>query len=472
MGGVPAEAPFEITAQSPAPGDENMWLRQPIDITFSHEVDAETVSAETVKVLAGDEDLAVAVSLLDDERTVRVLLEEIPTAPVELSVSVSSDVASTDGEAIEATEWSVTAPEWVHLPPVDRGDTLLQEFPALATDAEGNVVVAWSERHAEFADRSNLYVSRWTPGGWEHLGERISETGEAWAPKLAVTGEGNPVVSYTDVDSPGPYNETQVFVEAWDGDAWQALGGGLSWVELSGGNATDAWGQDMALDSSGNPVVGWSEFIEGTGVFLLLSRWNGTEWSAPRSVSENLDSVTSNLSALALDGAGRAVVAFQDDAGGNLAEAKHYVTAVPASGSETRFGAPDDTGLVYDMKVVVDGDDRPWVIYRVAAEGGDVLPVKYWDGEAWVAAGEPLNASDDANTPAALPEIVLDGTGAPIVTWAEADSLHLRRWSGTAWEPIGGGVPPMIGDLAIDPFDAPVIAGPTESGVQVVRLNR
>ncbi len=98
------------------------------------------------------------------------------------------------------------------------------------------------------------------------------------------------------------------------------------------------------------------------------------------------------------------------------------------------------------------------------------VPDAGWSG-TWQPLGSPLGHEAQV-----YPAMALDGSGAPLVAYVEliespgvvATELHVARWSGTTWEPLGGTIAsstdrlpytaPLFVRLAIDGSGRPVLA--------------
>lgn len=114
------------------------------------------------------------------------------------------------------------------------------------------------------------------------------------------------------------------------------------------------------------------------------------------------------------------------------------------------------------------------------------LHVARWEGTQWVALGEPLGARTGSDAELSEPSMVLDPHGNPVVLWREThdytvSSLHVARWTGSTWEPLGRGVASglrsyqRVSALAVDARGAPWVAwtsGPeNKSFIRVARWN-
>jgi hypothetical protein len=197
-------------------------------------------------------------------------------------------------------------------------------------------------------------------------------------------------------------------------------------------------------------------------------------WSLPAWLRVGDDPVTESLNQtfiygalLALDGAGRPVVATNRETApvGELlrwdGDAWQEIP-MPVTGS----------GSAFLDGVAVDQDDGIVVVWKGSIDG--VTRSNYyvgrWDGQAWGLFGGGLlkNAADHFPEAAA---VVLDASGNPVVAWSEKTSpgnapasLHASRWNGTIWTALGSAFEvnddPVIQTVRIvlDPDDEPVVS--------------
>jgi hypothetical protein len=105
----------------------------------------------------------------------------------------------------------------------------------------------------------------------------------------------------------------------------------------------------------------------------------------------------------------------------------------------------------------IPGPQSSTPIVRLASSGGAFLAwvagakdqsnihVARWDGTEWKPVGRPLSARPEPFTNADSAAMVLDDDGHPVVAWQEAlgngpRSLHVARWDGRSWVPLGKAV--------------------------------
>ena len=123
---------------------------------------------------------------------------------------------------------------------------------------------------------------------------------------------------------------------------------------------------------------------------------------------------------------------------------------------------------------------QPHVAYvgRNATTGLTELVVKAFDGAAWTQVGNALNATPTGTPSDPSIACVVDGSGSawPVVAWSEglsansARGIHVRYWTGTAWQSAGDALNLSPGSLAIKPvlrvppFD-PVVGNVPTGGI-------
>jgi hypothetical protein len=301
-------------------------------------------------------------------------------------------------------------------------------------DARGRPVVVWSEFDGY---RRYLAVQAWSGSKWQALGEgpgvRVVDSSPSW-PAVAVDARGRPVVAWTDTSAEG--GDRDVYVSRWEGQRWVALGKPL---HIYSGYLSAARAPSLVLDAEGNPVVAWLE-NNGRTDDVLVWRWNGVTWlpvgDMQRAGPTEAESQAGPVS-LVLDPRGRPLVAWQAGA----SPSRIFVRAWDGSAWRP-LGAPlsarEDT-LAGDPSLALAPDGTPYVAWT---EVDGVTPgqvyVRTWDGTAW----KPLSGQGSAAgiDRAYSARLAVDPDGVPRLAWVEwGDSanglLHLGRWNGSQWLP-------------------------------------
>lgn len=142
-----------------------------------------------------------------------------------------------------------------------------------------------------------------------------------------------------------------------------------------------------------------------------------------------------------------------DLAGNALADVGASWRLVPWNRSETQGTTPS---------LAVDASGRIVMARGIDGPSGRRVAVSEWTGTAWADLGGVLGARDSA-----LPSIVFDGAGAPLVVWSEFPppiasdgpaTIEAARWTGASWQPLAS---PGEGSFAVaarPETGAPIIA--------------
>jgi hypothetical protein len=293
---------------------------------------------------------------------------------------------------------------------------------SLAQTITGIPVMAYSSYDGT---STNIYVKRWNGSSWVQLGSFLDANTNlnVYDPSLALDSSGNPVVSWSESDG----TTDNIYVKHWNGTSWTQLG-----TTLDVNTNQYARNPSLALDSSGNPVVSWQEW-DGTSYNIYVKRWDGTIWVQLGTVS---DAKSGYRPSLALDGSGNPVVSWVED-GGNISD-NIYVKRWNGS-SWVQLGGfldanPDSDS--YDPSLALDSSGNPVVSWQESSN----IYVKRWNGASWIQLGTTLDYI--TNQDASRPSLALDSSDNPVVSWTEyggvtSHNIYVKAWNGTSWTLIG-----------------------------------
>ena len=302
--------------------------------------------------------------------------------------------------------------------------------------------------------QSNVYVHQWSGGVWSPVGGRLT-TGAATVQSfvdLQFNGA-TPTVSYIEQTPPtGEFLHVRQYV-------------GAAWAEVGAPGARPAcvamFAAAMTLDGA-TPHLAYLG-AGGCGIGAGYTYWTGaTWWQTPAPPAPMVGLLTMN-------GGGTVDVAYQAmvpralvtlmDAG------SRYVrtwTPLPAPGAWTNLGlslnvnppvAAGPGGNALSM--ALDGTETPYVAFSESDGGQQSVFVKRYDVSTpsdWAVVGTgELSGAGSAD----FPSLAFVG-GTPYVAWVEqtagAGVIYVRRWTGSAWERVGGPLNNNVAVTASQPY--------------------
>lgn len=141
---------------------------------------------------------------------------------------------------------------------------------SVTTDSNNYPIVAYKD------DDNNLIVKRWSGTSWQNMGGSLIATNFDWQEGAVLVKNGNaPLIAYNRKSSLGNY---RVYVKRWNGSSWTSYGSG----PLNIDPAKSATQPTLVVDSSGNPVVAWTEQVPVGNLCctrkVFVKRWNGSGW--------------------------------------------------------------------------------------------------------------------------------------------------------------------------------------------------
>ena len=283
---------------------------------------------------------------------------------------------------------------------------------------------------------------------WQQLGTvlDVNLTQNAWYPSLALDSSGNPVVSWRE----GTPLSGHIYVKRWNGSRWVQLGTTFLDVTTNG----DAYNPSLALDSSGNPVVSWSEW-DGTSESIYVKRWNGSSWIQLGTYANSYQRARGP--SLALDASGNPVVSWYEYDGSvnNIYVQRFNGTNWINVGTGVLSGSSALFSDAYNPSLALDSSGNPVVSWYEWDGTSDNIYVKRWTGTSWVQVGGILDAN--TNQYAYNPSLALDASGNPVVSWQEDDGtgtswdIYVKRWNGSSWVALGGALDEVSAREALRP---------------------
>jgi predicted lipoprotein with Yx(FWY)xxD motif len=291
-----------------------------------------------------------------------------------------------------------------------------QYGPVIVSDGAGGAIVAWYDQRSGNSD-NDIYTQRVNASGtpqWTANGVALcSLAGDQEGPQIISDDAGGAIVAWYDHRS-GSYDIYAQRVNASGAVQWTANGVALC---TATGNQ---YSSGIVSDGAGGAIVAWDDQRSGN-YDIYVQRVNASgvvQWTA-NGVALCTATGSQYAPTIVSDGAGGAFVTWYDNRGGNY---DIYAQRVNASGAVqwTANGVPlcTATGDQYNPMIVSDGASGAIVTWYDQRGGTDydiyAQRVNASGAAQWTADGVALcTATKDQMVPA----IASDGVGGAIVTW-------------------------------------------------------
>lgn len=470
-------APPTVVSRSPRPGEDNVWVRAPIELTFSEPVRAETVTDSSVLVSgSGSVALGKTLSLSADGKTLKIALASAPALPNTFLVTLTNAVADLAGNplSVPPDPWSFTMPSWWHPWPLPLNvGASSYSFPRLVLDQADRPIVAWTT--------DQLYVSRWNGTSWQPVGSPIHGlAADIQYFELGVGADGQPVIAWKEVLTSEAWPPYWIFAARWTGSEWTSLNGAplsASQAVTTGEGRTG--GVRLVLDPAGDVFIATQSIISDV-YNVVVKRWGARSgaWSDLGTVNMDV-SRDAGLCDAALGPTGTLYVAWIE--GGEttppMGDGDLWVKSWSTSGWLPVGGAKaiNPSGrLALGALLRVARDDKPivaWVDYvyvQDASQADYALRLAFPGLGSWYVGWPRVN--DTISIRPSSVSMVLDSADRPFIAYVEGDvevkALREGQWIRIGSAPEDAGMRAAGLTLALGAEDLPYLAFGQRSGLQ------
>lgn len=315
-----------------------------------------------------------------------------------------------------------------------------QLYPQATSDGAGGAIIAWADlRNGPTTD---IYAQRISGSGvvqWAADGIPISTAANNQSfPQLISDGAGGAIVVWEDNRS-GATSDIYAQRVGADGKVqWTADGVPISTA------AGDQLSPRLISDGAGGAIILWQDHRGGPSADLYAQRVNSAgivQWATdgvPISTAPN----DQQAPALISDGAGGALIVWQDNRSGTTSDIYAQRVGPDGKAQWTADGVPLSiaAGNQQFPQLISDGAGGAIVVWQDRRSGTDKIfgqRINPAGAAQWTVDGIPLATTANAQT---APQIISDGSGGAITTWqdgTDVDAQRLNSDGAIQWSPSG-----------------------------------
>jgi len=321
---------------------------------------------------------------------------------------------------------------------------------AVAPDASNGLLVAWEDTRNGSYD---IYGQRVGPIQnilWRQNGAVVcSTTATTYCPQLTSDGTGGAIVVWENIVGAGTRDIYAQRINASGSQMWASAGVAVCSA------ANHQYGPQIVSDAAGGAIIAWYD-MRGASADVYAQRVdaNGNALWTVNGVVVCGASGSQNGVRMIPDGSGGAIICWTDTRGGTY---DVYAQKINSSGvaqwTSNGVGVCTASGSQYSAVLTTDGAGGAiitWQDYRGANSDVYAQRVNSTGTPVWIADGVVVNASADAQTSI---DITTDGSNGAIVTWQDyrssvSNDVYAQKINSSGnivWE-TGGNVVCTSGD--------------------------
>lgn len=339
-----------------------------------------------------------------------------------------------------------------------------QSFPANIMDANGNFVIAWGDGRNDYT--GDIYFQRYdSSGGRRGNNQRVNDEAESGGPSIAVDGSGNFVIVWG-ARRNGAF-ESDIYFQRYD--SFGGRQGNKQKVnddsDLGGGGAK------IAMDRGGHFVIVWDDLRdENNDVYFQRYDASGVRQGNNQKVNDNNDRTTPQTSpAIVMDGNGNFVIVWEDGREGDSGiYFQRYDSSGGRQGNNQKVNDDANGGQQYPA-LAMDGDGNFVVAWEDRRDGNiDIYYQRY--NSSGIKQGNNQKVNDDlGNAWNRFPSIAMANDGNFVIVWEDYryDAL-LADIIGQRYYPDGskrGGNYRIVADGPLGREERPVVTANSQQMV-------
>ncbi|MCX6155781.1 MAG: hypothetical protein NT007_16660 [Candidatus Kapabacteria bacterium] len=284
-------------------------------------------------------------------------------------------------------------------------------YTSMAIDGNGNKYVVYSD----VANGYKATVMKFNGTSWTNVGTAGFSAGQASYTSIAIDGSGNIYVAYMDGG-----NLNKATVMKYNGSSWGLVG-------TAGFSANSVYYTSIAIDGSGYPNVAYQDY--NVSYKATVMKYNGTSWGlvGTAGFSANYAYYTS----IAIDGSGNPLVAYMDGENYNYATVMKFSAGTWGLVGSAGFS----TGQADYTTIKIDANGTPYIGYRDAGNSYKATMMKFSAG-TWGLVGTAGFSAGQAD----YISMAFDGSGTPFIGYMDAannNKATVMKYSSGYWELVG-----------------------------------
>lgn len=297
----------------PAADAKDVELGASMQLIFSDDLLATTVTADNISLLDSEGNAIPVVLSFDGSRTVTLTPETALKALSRFQLAVSTGLSTQTGTSLEAayqSSFTTRDGEWLITQPVEFNNQGAADLPSADFDAAGNATVVWQQDDG--TGNLDVWLNRFDlEKGWG-VPERVeSSAADGTDAQLAVDGEGNTAIVWLQDNGDGTQSLMGRLYDAESGE-WSDI------ATLDDPTLADVNDPAMDANSAGFGIVAWAQ-DDGTGSYsIAVRRYNADTGLTDIALLESADG-TASAPAVGVGEDGSAIVVWaQQETSGNI----------------------------------------------------------------------------------------------------------------------------------------------------------
>jgi len=294
--------------------------------------------------------------------------------------------------------------------------------PQIAFYPNGNALAVWEQSDGT---TQRIYANRYTAssGVWGTAAPIENDTGEAKRPQIAIDASGNALAVWYQ------FNGTYRTIRS---NRYTSLGWGTA-APIETGNVGDALDPQIAIDINGNALAVWNQDGDATASTrydIWANRYTPAGWGTPVLIETN-DPGTAFGQQVAIDPSGNALVVWEQYGGSvNDVWANRY-TAGTDTWDTASLIETDNLGSADAPQIAIDANGNGLAVWQqYDGMRYNITANRYTAGSAWGSAWWAAAAIESDNTSNAIqPQIAFDTSGNALAIWQQNTVSGVNIWA-------------------------------------------